>query len=78
VEICPDKAKNTIFGVVFKPPVMNPDNFLSSFKQDVLDKLADEAWIIMMGDFNAEVIASRPCKYTRSLMQHATRLHGLS
>ena len=53
--------------------------FLSSFKQDVLDKLTDEASkdIIMMGDFNADVIASKPCKYTRNLM-HATRLHGLS
>ena len=30
-----------------------------------------------MGDFNADVIASEPCKYTRNFM-HATRLHGLS
>ena len=53
--------------------------FLSSFKQDVLEKLTDEANkdIITMGDFNADVIASKPCKYTRSLI-HATRLHGLS
>ena len=74
VEICPDKTRNTIFAVVYKPPSMNPENFLSSFKQDVLDKLTDEASkdIIMMGDF-----ASKPCKYTRNLM-HATRLHGLS
>ena len=79
VEICPDKARNTIFAVVYNPPSMNPENFLSSFKQDVLDKLTDEASkdIIMMGDFNADVIASKPCKYTRNLM-HATRLHGLS
>lgn len=31
----------------------------------------------MMGDFNADFIASKPCKYTRNQM-HATRLHGLS
>ena len=31
----------------------------------------------MMGNFNADFIASKPCKYTRNLM-HATRLHGLS
>ena len=30
-----------------------------------------------MGDFNADVIALKPCKYTRKLMQ-TTRLHGLS
>ena len=36
VEICPDKARNTIFAVVYKPPSMNPENILSSFKQDVL------------------------------------------
>ena len=58
---------------------MNAESFLSSFEQDVLDKLTDEGNkdIIMMGDFNADVIASKPCKYTRSLI-HATRLHGLS
>ena len=79
VEICPDKARNTIFGVVYKLPIMNAENFLSSFEQVVLDKLTDEGNkdIIMMGDFNADVIASKPCKYTRSLI-HATRLHGLS
>ena len=45
----------------------------------IIDKLADEASknIIMMGDFNADFIASKPCKYTRNQM-HATRLHGLS
>ena len=31
----------------------------------------------MMGDFNTDFIASKPCKYTRNQM-HATRLHGLS
>ena len=62
VEICPDKARNTIFPVVYKPPSMNPENFLSSFKEDVLDKLTDEESqdIIMMGDFSADVIASKP------------------
>ena len=79
VEICPDKARNSIFGVVYKPPIMNPENFLSSFKEDVLEKLTDEANQdnIMMGDFKADAVASKPCKYTRSLM-HATTLHGLS
>ena len=69
VEICPDKARNTIFTVMYKPPSMNPENFLSSFKQDVLEKLTDEEsnGIIIMGDFNADVIASKPCKYTRNL-----------
>jgi len=45
---------------------MNPENFLSSFKQDVFDKLTDEANkdIVIMGDFNADVIASIPCKCT--------------
>ena len=42
VEICPDKVRNTIFAVVYKPPSMNSENFLTSFKQDVLDKLTDE------------------------------------
>jgi len=31
----------------------------------------------MMGGFNADVIASKPCIYRRNLM-HATRLHGSS
>ena len=58
---------------------MNAENFLPSFEQGIPDKLTDEGNkdIIMMGDFNADVIASKPCKYTRSLI-HATRLHGLS
>ena len=65
-EICPDKARNSIFGVVYKPPIMNPDNFLSRFKQGVLEKLTDEGNkdIIMMGKKKASM--------------HATRLHGLS
>ena len=42
---------------MYKPPIMNPEIFLLSFKQNVLDKLADEACkdIIMMGNFNADV-----------------------
>ena len=42
-------------------------------------KLTDEESkdIIMMGDLNADLIASKPCKYTRTFI-HATRLHGLS
>ena len=43
VEICPDKAKNNIFGVIYKPPIMDSDKFLSSLEQDVLIKLSDEA-----------------------------------
>lgn len=71
------KARNSIFGVVYKPPIMNPENLLhvSSFKQDILEKLTDEANkdVIIMGNFKADVIASKPCKCTWSLM-HATRL----
>ena len=65
--------------MVYKPPIMNRENFLLSFKQDVLEKLTDEANkdIIMMGDVNADVKASKPCKYTRSVM-YAVRLQCLS
>ena len=31
VEICPDKARNSIFGVVYKPPIMNPENSFIKF-----------------------------------------------
>ena len=70
VEICPDKAKNTIFGVIYKPPIIDSDNFLSSLEQDVLIKLSDEASkdIIIMGDFNANVVAPKLCKYAKKLI----------
>ena len=73
VEICPDKVKNTNFGVIYKPSIMNSDKFLSSLEQDVLIKLSDEASkdIIIMGDFNAKVVAPKLCKYAKKLI-HAT------
>lgn len=79
VEICPEKAKNTIFAVMYKPPSMNQEKFISGLEQESLAKLDDERVkdLIIMGDFNADVIALKPCKYTRKLMQ-TTRLHGLS
>ena len=79
VEICPEKAKNTIFAVMYKPPSMNQEKFISGLEQEFLAKLDDEMVkdLIIKGDFNADVIALKPCKYTRKLMQ-TTRLHGLS
>ena len=79
VEICPEKAKNTIFAVMYKPPSMNQEKFILGLEQEFLAKLDDEMVkdLIIMGDFNADVIALKPCKYTRKLMQ-TTRLHGLS
>ena len=79
VEICLDKAKNTIFGVIYKLPIMDSDKFLSSLEQDVLIKLSDEASkdIIIMGDFNANVVAPKLCKYAKKLI-HATQLYGLN
>ena len=51
VEICPEKAKNTIFAVIYKPPSMNQE-------QEFLAKLDDEMVkdFIIMGDFNADVL----------------------
>ena len=79
LEICPEKAKNTIFAVMYKPPSMNQEKFILGLEQEFLAKLDDEMVkdLIIMGDFNADVIALKPCKYTRKLMQ-TTRLHGLS
>ena len=58
---------------------MNQEKFISGLEQEFLAKLDDERVkdLIIMGDFNADVIALKPCKYTRKLMQ-TTRLHGLS
>ncbi len=79
VEICPEKAKNTIFTVMYKPPIMNHDEFVKGFENDLLTKLGDELNkdIIIMGDFNANVIAPKLCKYARKLMQ-ISRLYGLN
>ena len=80
VEICPLEAKNTIklFSVMYRPPNMNQEKFFSGMEQ-FLAKVDHEMAkdLIIMGDFNADVIALKPCKYTRKLMQ-TTRLHGLS
>ena len=76
VEICPEKARNTLFITAYKPPIMDSEKFSSSFKDDVLTKLENESNkdIIITGDFNADVGASKPNKYTRKLMQ-ITRFH---
>ena len=79
VEICPNKAKNTIVGVFYKPPSMDGDKFVTHFKQDVLSKMFDgpNKNIILMGDFNADVIAPKRSKYTRFLLNEAN-FHGLT
>ena len=79
VEICPEKAKNTIFTVMYKPPIMNHDEFVKGFGNDLLTKLGDEVNkdIIIMGDFTTNVIAPKLCKYARQLMQ-ISRLYGLN
>ena len=66
VEICPVKAKNTLFAVMYKPPSMNQEKFISGLEQEFLAKLDYEMAkdLIIMGDFNADVIALKPCKYT--------------
>ena len=78
VEICPEKARNTLFITTYKPPIMDSDKFVTRF-QDVLMKLENETIkdIIITGDFNADVGALKLNKYTRKLMQ-ITRLHGLT
>lgn len=44
VKICPNKAKNTICAVMYTPPSMNPDKFLSGeLEQEFLERLSDEA-----------------------------------
>lgn len=78
VEICPEKAKDTIFAVMYKPPNMNQEKFISGMEQ-FLAKLDHEMAndLIIMGNFNVDIIALKPCKYTRKLMP-TTRLHGPS
>ena len=79
VEICPNKAKNTIIGVFYEPPSMDGDRFVTHLKQDVLLKMSDESNkdIVLMGDVNADVITRKRSKYTRSLLKEA-QLHGLT
>ena len=79
VEICPEKPKNMIFAVMYKPPSMNQEKFILGLEQEFLAKLDNKMVkdLIIIGDFNADVIALKPCKYTRKLMQ-TTRLHSLS
>ena len=58
---------------------MDSDKFLSSLEQDVLIKFSDESSkdIIIMGDFNANVVAPKLWKYKKELI-HATQLYGLN
>ena len=77
MEICPYQAKNTICAVMYKPPSM--EKFISGLEGEFLEKLSDEVEkdLVLMGDFNANVISLKPCKYTRKLLQ-TTRLHGFT
>lgn len=79
VEICPYQAKNTICAVMYKPPSMDLDKFISGLEREFLERLSDEVEkdLVLMGDFNANVISPKPCKYTRKLLQ-TTRLHGFT
>ena len=67
------------FTVMYKLPSMNQEKFISGLEQEFLAKLDNEMVkdLIIMGDFTADVIALKPCKYTRKLMQ-TNRLHGPS
>ena len=64
---------------MYKPPSMNQEKFILGLEQEFLAKLYNEMVqdLIIMGDFNADVIALKSCKYTRKLMQ-TTHLHSLS
>ena len=57
---------------------MNQEKFISGLEQEFVAKMDDEMVkdLIIMGDFNVDVIALKPCEYTRKLMQ-TTRLLGL-
>ena len=57
---------------------MDSEVFMKDFGKDVLAKLDEEINkdVIIMGDFNGDVIAAKPCKYVRKLMQE-TRLLGM-
>ena len=69
VEICPEKPKNMIFAVMYKPPSMNQEKFILGLEQEFLAKLDNKMVkdLIIIGDFNADVIALKPCKYTRKV-----------
>lgn len=58
VEICPEKARNTLFITTYKPPIMDFDKFVTRFQEDVLMKLENETNkdIIITGDFNADLV----------------------
>ena len=58
---------------------MDLDKFISGLEREFLERLSDEEekdWVLM-GDFNANVISPKPCKYTRKLLQ-TTQLHGFT
>ena len=76
VEICPEKPKNMIFAVMYKPPSMNQEKFILGLEQEFLAKLDNEMVkdLIIIGDFNADVIALKTCKYTRKLTSTAIDL----
>jgi len=55
---------------MYKPPSMNQEKFISGLEQEFVAKMDDEMVkdLIIMGDFNVNVIALKPCEYTRKLM----------
>ena len=58
IEIINEKTKNTIVGVVYRPPNNIIDNFLVNLDQS-LDKLSQEnKSISLMGDFNIDILLS--------------------
>ena len=58
---------------------MNREKFIPGLEQEFLPKLDNKMVkdLIIMGDFNADVISLKPCKYTSKLMQ-TTHRHSLS
>ena len=80
VQICPYQAKNTICAVIMciSPPSMDLDKFISGLEREFLERLSDEVEkdLVLMGDFNTNVISPKPCKYTRKLLQ--TTRHGFT
>ena len=45
---------------------MDLDKFISGLEREFLERLSDEVEkdLVLMGDFNANVISPKPCKYT--------------
>ena len=74
VEFYTDKARSIILGAIYKPPSMNPDNFLENLHQNLLLNLRDEVSkdIMTMGDINANVTASKRCKYAKVNLSNQT------